>query len=128
MIDILVIGGAPLDVLHFGGKTVHSAGGAGLYTSAAAARAGVHAAMFALATGTDAGRPPTGAVAHRVVWPDRAARPAAPLRDRSLRQRRAELVNARWGAEAQLSSAGPLADLSPVAFVHGSAGNDRAPG
>ena len=45
--DILVIGGASLDILHFGGRTVHSAGGAGLYTAAAAARAGVRSAMYA---------------------------------------------------------------------------------
>ncbi len=45
MFDLLVIGGASLDVLHFAGQTVRSAGGAGLYTAAAAARAGARVAM-----------------------------------------------------------------------------------
>ncbi|HRX01791.1 MAG: carbohydrate kinase family protein [Anaerolineales bacterium] len=118
MIDILVIGGASLDVLHFGGKTVHSAGGAGLYTSAAAARAGVHAAMFAP-------RPePTPDVLQpalsRIEWLGPTVPPdqLPHFEIAHYGNGRAELVNARWGAEAQLSSAGLPADLSPVAFVH----------
>jgi sugar/nucleoside kinase (ribokinase family) len=42
---LLVIGGASLDILHFQGRTAHSAGGAGLYTSLAAHRAGVRVTM-----------------------------------------------------------------------------------
>lgn len=44
---LLVIGGASLDVLHFRGSTVRSAGGAGLYTALAARRAGARVTMFA---------------------------------------------------------------------------------
>ncbi len=44
---LLVIGGASLDVLHFRGRTVRSAGGAGLYTGLAARRAGAEVTMFA---------------------------------------------------------------------------------
>ena len=44
---LLVIGGASLDVLHFRGRTVRSAGGAGLYTALAARRAGARVTMFA---------------------------------------------------------------------------------
>jgi ribokinase len=44
---LLVVGGASLDVLHFGGRTVRSAGGAGLYTALAAHRAGARVTMFA---------------------------------------------------------------------------------
>ena len=40
-----MIGGASLDVLHFGGRTERSAGGAGLYTSLAAHRAGARVTM-----------------------------------------------------------------------------------
>ncbi|NIM96392.1 MAG: hypothetical protein GTO18_22055 [Anaerolineales bacterium] len=47
MRDLLVIGGASLDVLHFSGKSVHSPGGAGLYTAAAANRMGVRVSMYA---------------------------------------------------------------------------------
>jgi len=42
---LLVIGGASLDILHFQGRTARSAGGAGLYTSLAAHRAGVRVTM-----------------------------------------------------------------------------------
>lgn len=44
---LLVVGGASLDVLHFSGQTAASAGGAGLYTALAAARAGAVVTMFA---------------------------------------------------------------------------------
>jgi sugar/nucleoside kinase (ribokinase family) len=44
---LLVVGGASLDVLHFSGRTARSAGGAGLYTALAAARAGAAVTMFA---------------------------------------------------------------------------------
>ena len=46
--DLLVIGGASLDVLHLSnGQTVRSAGGAGLYTALAAHCAGASVGMFA---------------------------------------------------------------------------------
>ena len=46
--DLLVIGGASLDVLHLAdGQTIHSPGGAGLYTALAAACLGVRTGMFA---------------------------------------------------------------------------------
>ena len=38
--DVLVVGGASLDQLHFRGRTERSAGGAGMYTAAAAHRVG----------------------------------------------------------------------------------------
>ena len=44
---LVVVGGASLDILHFKGQTARSAGGAGLYTSLAAQRAGVAATMIA---------------------------------------------------------------------------------
>ena len=47
-LDVLVIGGASLDVYHLAnGQTVHSPGGAGLYTALAAACSGARAGMFA---------------------------------------------------------------------------------
>ena len=46
--EILVIGGASLDVLHLtNGQSVTTAGGAGLYTALAAARSGARTGMFA---------------------------------------------------------------------------------
>lgn len=118
MTNILVIGGASLDILHFGGQTVHSAGGAGLYTAAAAARAGVQAAMYAPRPDPvpQALRP----AAARIDWLGPAV-PPDQLPHFEIAHHgggRAELVNARWGAEARLDSAGLPPDLSPVTFVH----------
>ena len=42
---LVVVGGASLDTLHFSGQTVHSAGGAGLYSALAAQRAGAPVTM-----------------------------------------------------------------------------------
>lgn len=42
---LVVVGGASLDVLHFAGRTVRSAGGAGLYSALAAQRAGAEVTM-----------------------------------------------------------------------------------
>ncbi len=118
MTSILVVGGASLDVLHFGGQTVHSAGGAGLYTAAAAARAGVRAAMCAP-------RPepmpaPLQPAVSRIDWIGPAVPPdqLPHFEIAHYGGGKAELVNARWGAEARLSSADLPPDLSPVAFVH----------
>jgi sugar/nucleoside kinase (ribokinase family) len=44
---LLVIGGASLDRLHFSGQTVEVAGGAGMYTAAAAHQAGATVTMYA---------------------------------------------------------------------------------
>ena len=46
MTRLLVIGGASLDVLHLKKRTVHSAGGAGMYSAMAARRCGVRASLF----------------------------------------------------------------------------------
>lgn len=45
--EILVVGGASLDVIHVAGGPQRSAGGAGLYTALAARRAGARVTMFA---------------------------------------------------------------------------------
>ena len=47
MTNILIIGGASLDILHIKGQTFHTAGGAGLYTALAAIRGGAAAGMCA---------------------------------------------------------------------------------
>ncbi len=46
MNDLLIIGGAFLDRLHFSGQAAQAAGGAGLYTAAAAHRLGAGVTMF----------------------------------------------------------------------------------
>lgn len=47
MRDLLVIGGASLDTLHFAGQTASSGGGSGMYTASAAHRTGGQVAIFA---------------------------------------------------------------------------------
>ena len=46
MNQLLVIGGASIDVLHLKDRTITSAGGAGMYTAMAARRCGAQTAMF----------------------------------------------------------------------------------
>ncbi len=101
--SIFIIGGASLDTLHFRGQTVHSAGGAGLYTALAACRAGARVTMFAP-------RPRPMLIelkpaAERLNWigpvvlPDQVPR----FEIAHYGDGRAELVNAWWGAEALLT-------------------------
>lgn len=115
---ILIIGGASLDVLHFAGQTVHSAGGAGLYTAAAAARTGATAAMFAP-------RPnpvpePLQPAVDRIDWfgpvvpPDQLPH----FEIAHYGGGKATLLNATWGAEAQLGPAGLPDDLSNITIIH----------
>ena len=117
-VDLLVIGGASLDVLHFAGQTVRSAGGAGLYTAAAAARSGATVAMYgprpdplpaALAPATDA-----------FTW----FGPLVPL-DQMPRFEIAHegggktaMLDAFFGAEAALDPDGLPDDLSHYGLVH----------
>ncbi len=44
---LLVVGSPSIDLLHFGGRSERSAGGAGLYTALAAQRAGAHVTVIA---------------------------------------------------------------------------------
>lgn len=116
--DLLVIGGASLDILHFGGRTVRSAGGAGLYTAAAAVRAGARAAMFA--PRPDPTPDTLQPAAARIDWLGPAVPPDLLPHFEIAHHGggRAELVNARWGAESRLHSADLPADLSGVTLVH----------
>jgi len=47
MAEILIIGGASLDILHYAGRTKATAGGAGLYTALAARRSGASVSLYA---------------------------------------------------------------------------------
>lgn len=47
MLQILVVGGASLDLLHFAGQTQETISGAGIYTALAAHRCGVEVTIFA---------------------------------------------------------------------------------
>ena len=117
-LDVLVIGGASLDVLHLAGQTAASAGGAGLYTALAAQCAGAKVGMFAP-------RPaPMPAelepAAERVEWLGPVV-PPEQLPHFEIAHYgggRATLVNATWGAESQLTPNMLPSELRDSAIVH----------
>ncbi len=116
--DVLVIGGASLDRLYFGGRSKRSAGGAGMYTAAAAQRAGARAAMFAPLP-----QPmpePLQPAAARLHWFGPQVPPVRLPRFEITHHGAgvATLDAAEWGAEAELFPAGLPADLSGCALVH----------
>lgn len=116
--EILVIGGASLDVLHLSGQTATAAGGAALYTAAAAWRAG--AAVTLLAPCPDPMPDFLQPAAARFPW-------IGPIIDPEQLPRleiahygggKAALLSARWGAEALMTPADLPADLASYRFVH----------
>jgi len=118
MPDLLVVGGASLDVLHFAGQTVDSAGGAGLYTAAAAARAGASTAMCA--PRPDPVPEPLLPVIRRIDWFGPAV-PPEQLPHFEIAHYgggKATLVNAFWGAEALFDPASLSDNLSGFEIVH----------
>ena len=115
---LLVIGGASLDVLHFSGQTAPSAGGAGLYTALAAARAGIAVTMYAPRP-----EPMPKALAPaqgRFEWIGPVVRPDEMPRFEIANHGggRTEMLDLFWGAEARLrpEDAPVLAD--PATWVY----------
>ena len=117
--SILVIGTASLDILHLGGQTAYTAGGAGLYTALAAHRAGSDTALFAP-------RPeqmpdPLQPFAERVSWfgPAITLEALPRLEIEHHGGGRATLLDASWGAEADLTPAllSPD-DIRRAAYIH----------
>jgi sugar/nucleoside kinase (ribokinase family) len=107
---LLVVGGASLDLLHFSGQTARSAGGAGLYTALAAARAGAAVTMYAPRPEPvpDELRPALG----RFDWVGPTVPPEELPRFEiaNLGDGRTEMRSLFWGAEARLRPA----DTPPV--------------
>lgn len=109
---LLVIGGASLDRLSFRGRTVASAGGAGLYTALAARRAGAGVTMFAP-------RPEPmpaelASAAELLDWRGMTVAPEELPRFEIVHREdgSTEMVQMQWGAEARLTpSELPAADL-----------------
>jgi ribokinase len=117
-LDVSVIGGASLDVLHFGGQTVASAGGAGLYTALAAHCAGARAGMFAPFPDPvpDSLKP----AADRLTWIGPVAPPDQLPRFEIAHHGggRATLVDAFWGAEMALTPDALPPALLEASIVH----------
>ena len=117
--DVFVIGTASLDVLHLpDGRTVHAAGGAGMYTALAANRAGVSAGLFAP-------RPepipdPLKPIARKLQWAGPTISPDAlpRLEIKHHGGGRATLLKASWGAETQLTPDSMAAEIRQSPMVH----------
>lgn len=114
---LLVIGGASLDVLHFRGRTVRSAGGAGLYTALAARRAGARVTM--VGPRPEPMPPELIHAAERLDWrgPTVAPERLPSFEIAHLGGGRTELRGARWRAEAELDAAS-LPDALPRKLVY----------
>jgi ribokinase len=123
--QILVIGTASLDVLHLNllqpSQTIHTVGGAGLYTALAAAKAGAditHATLFAPKPieMPSALQP----VAKLIEWigPTCEANELPRLEIVHYGNGKAELKGASWGAELMMTPTELPGDLSGYAFVH----------
>ncbi|MEW6232145.1 MAG: carbohydrate kinase family protein [Chloroflexota bacterium] len=118
MTELLVIGGASLDILHFAGQTSPSAGGAGMYTALAASRSGVRATMLApRPSPVPVSLQP---VAQRIEWLGPAVAPDELPRFEIAHYGggKAELLNASWGAEARMTPNDLPADLAGYRLVH----------
>ena len=109
---LVVVGGASLDTLHFAGRTARSAGGAGLYTSLAADRAGARVLM--VAPRPEPMPEELTDVARRIDWRGPAIRPEQlPTFEIAHHpDGRAEMMDARLRAEADLSPADLPDDLT----------------
>ncbi len=113
----MVIGGASLDTLHFGGRTERSAGGAGLYTALAAQRAGIDVTM--IGPRPDPMPPELAEAAQRVEWRGKVVSPERlPSFDIAhLGGGRTEMRGAVWRAESELGLDGLPTDL-PSGWVY----------
>jgi sugar/nucleoside kinase (ribokinase family) len=118
-LDLLVIGGASLDIYHLAnGQTVHSPGGAGLYTALAAACSAARAGMFA--PRPDPMPEPLQLAAERIEWlgpivpPDQL--PSFEIAHYG--GGRAALLNASWGGEMLLTPENLPGDPGAASIVH----------
>ncbi len=117
--NLFVIGTASLDVLHLvSGQVARTAGGAGLYTALAAQKSGTVTGLFAPKP-TELPDPlqPADRLLHWLgpaIDPDELPR----LEIAHHGQGRATLLNASWGAEAQLIPAVMPALVRQTAVVH----------
>ncbi|HET7375071.1 MAG TPA: carbohydrate kinase family protein, partial [Anaerolineae bacterium] len=117
--DILVIGGASLDVLHLtNGQTVSAAGGAGLYTALAAARSGARTGMFA--PRPDPMPVELQVAADRINWIGPVVPPdqLPHFEIAHYGQGRAALVNATWGGEMLLTPEMLTTEMLDAQIIH----------
>ncbi|NTU61835.1 MAG: hypothetical protein HGB05_00155 [Chloroflexi bacterium] len=118
-LDLLVVGGASLDVYHLAdGQTVYSPGGAGLYTALAAACSGTRTGMFA--PRPDPIPESLQSAVARIAWlgpivlPDQL--PSFEIAHYG--GGRAALLNASWGGEMLLTPDNFPGDQVAASIVH----------
>jgi sugar/nucleoside kinase (ribokinase family) len=117
MNQLLVVGGASIDVLHLRDRTVTSVGGAGMYTAMAAIRCGAQTAMFG--PNPDPCPESFKPVARRLTeWLGPVVPPEKlPQFEISYRQGKTEYLGTSLGAEATLSPTMLPSDLSKYDHV-----------
>ena len=113
-----VIGTASFDILHVADRVYHTIGGAGLYTALAAHRVGAYTHFMAP-------RPEPlprlfVPVSERLHWTGPVVAPDALPRLEIVHhgQGRATLLNASWGAEAELTPSAVSLDQQQMAIIH----------
>lgn len=117
--DLLIIGGASLDVLHLvDSQSVKSPGGAGLYTALAAAKAGAQVTMYA--PHPDPMPAELQAAAQRLTWLGPTVPPNQLPRFEIAHHGggRATLVDAFWGGEMLITADTFAADQLTAPIVH----------
>lgn len=120
MNDLLVVGTASLDVLHFGEKTVYTAGGAGMYTALAARRHSEQVTLFGPRPAPSEMPDELQPIAARLDWQGPIT-PLDQLPRLEIRQHgggKATLVGASWGAETSFAPADLPEDVSNFYGVH----------
>lgn len=117
--NLLIIGGASLDVLHLAdGQSARSPGGAGLYTALAAAKTGARVSMYA--PQPDPMPPELEAASRRITWlgptvpPDQLPRFEIAHHGGG----RATLVDAFWGGEMLITADSFAIDQIAAPIVH----------
>lgn len=118
MNDLLVIGGASLDLLHLAGGSVETIGGAGLYTALAAHRCGARVAL--LAPRPEPCPAALQPLADRLTaWHGPAVAPTdLPRFEIAYVDGRTEYRQSRFGAVPQLTPDLLPADLSGASLIH----------
>jgi len=118
MVHLLVIGSPSLDRLHFEGKSVDSAGGAGMYTAMAAHRSDAQVSLFAPhPQPVPDPLQPFATCLHTWLGPE-VSPSALPHFEIAHQGDQATYIDFTMGAESDLDPAMLPADLSPYDGVH----------
>jgi sugar/nucleoside kinase (ribokinase family) len=118
MSKMLIVGGVTQDTLHLGPNRYQSPGGAGLYTALAAKAAGAEVTLFAQKP--EPMPPWLREIETLLNWigPPIPAKDLPTLEIAHYGKGRAELLGARWGAQAHLMAASLPENLNDYRWIH----------